>query len=153
MKKSLRIAVAAMMVFIVSTGAFSQEWTKAQKEVWQVCENLWKAYQAGNVDAIAASIHPNYQGWDDESFLPYSKEKTIEWFKNFSATAKVINYDIEAARITVVKDAAVVDYYYSIVRIKQGEKQEAKEEKGRAVEFYVKEGNNWMLLGDMGVDQ
>jgi hypothetical protein len=120
MQKLLRIAVAAMMAFIVSTGAFSQEWTKAQKEVWQVCENLWKAYQAGNVDAMAASIHPNYQGWDLESPLPYSKEKNLDWFKSIMPTIKVISFDIEAARITVVKDAAVIDYYYSYQFIKQG---------------------------------
>lgn len=154
MKTSFRIAAVVMMTLFATAGAFAQEWTKAQKEVWQVCENAWKDYQTGNWDGVSAYMHPNYQGWDDQTPLPYSKEKAMQLIKENFTTAKMASYDIEPARIVVVKDAALIDYYYSYTLVPtQGDKKEIKERKGMFVEFYVKEGGKWLCLGDMTTRQ
>jgi len=150
----LRIALVAVMAFTATAGAFAQEWTKAQKEVWQVVEDGWKCYQTGNVDGIAAIIHPRYQGWDDKSFLPYSKDKSMQQYKEWKDITKLDFYDIEPARITVTENAALVDYYYSFsITTTLADKKETKERKGMYVEFYVKEGGKWLLLGDMTTHQ
>ncbi|MFO7615818.1 MAG: nuclear transport factor 2 family protein [Bacteroidales bacterium] len=150
MKTSMKMAVLAMVTLIATAGAFAQEWTKAQKEVWQVCETAWKDYQNQNWDGVAAYMHPNYQGWDDQSPLPYSKEKAMQMIKERFTTVKLTSYDIEPARIVVLKDAALIDYYYSYTIVSmQGDKKEFKELKGMFVEFYVKEGGKWLCLGDM----
>ena len=61
-------------------------------------------------------------------------------------------YDIEPARILVYKDVAVVHYYYEqyIIFTKDDEKTEYNY-KGKNTEFYIKEGGNWLLIGDMTV--
>lgn len=140
----------ALMAIFATSGAFSQEWTKAQSEVWQVVEKAWKDYQTGNWESVAASMHPNYQGWDDHTFLPYSKEKALQQVKDYFTTAKLQSFDIEPARITVIKDAAVVNYYYYYTLVTVlADKKETLERKGMYVEFYVKDGGKWLLLGDM----
>jgi hypothetical protein len=150
MKTFVRIALVAVMAFIATSGARAQEWTKAQKEVWQVVEDGWKYWQTGNVDGLAAITHPKYQGWDNKSFLPYSKDKSMQQYQEWKDFTKLDYYDIEPARITVIENAAVVDYYYNYsITITQGDKKETKDSKGRNAEFYVKEGGKWLLLGDM----
>jgi hypothetical protein len=152
--KKKTFVLLCLFVGMATTSAFSQEWTKAQLEVWQVIENEWNAYKAGDVTALAAVIHPKYQGWDGESPLPYTKVKTVQQVGDILLVRKLNFMDIEPARITVTDNAAVVDYYYNFTFINAGdETKKVVERKGRAVEFYVKEKGSWLLLGDMGVEQ
>lgn len=150
MKRIYGVIMMVLMAFIASSGAYAQEWNKAQTEVWQVVTNSWNAYQNANIDQVMAVIHPKYQGWDNLTPLPYSKEKSRQQISDWFKIKKLEYYDIEPARITVLDNAAVVDYYYAYSSVNLlGEKKESKERKGITTEFYVKEGGKWLLLGDM----
>lgn len=139
---------------MVTSSAFAQEWTKAQLEVWQVIGSEWAAYKAGDIAGLTAILHPKYQGWDETSPLPYSKEKIVEQLGDIFMVRKVTFYDIEPARITVTDNTAVVDYYYSYTYFDpRDESKKPVDRQGRAVECYAKEKGKWLLLGDMGVQQ
>lgn len=154
MKTSVKCAVVVFAAFLAATTAFAQEWTKAQKEVWQVVEDGWAKWKAGDVEGSTAFLHQNYQGWSDDVPLPMTKEKVIQWYQEMKAVMKVEFYGINPARIVVTENAAVVDYYYSFAAtFTWGEKKELKEMQGKNVEFYVKEGGKWLLLGDMTVHE
>ncbi len=154
MKTSVRITAILLMAFSASSVVLSQEWSKAQTEVWQICENSWKNWKAGNFDAIAAVTHPKYQGWDDQTPLPYTREKVIGQFKEWKEKTSLQSYDIEPARIVVTDNAAVIDYYYSYsMTVTQDDKKENISHKGMYVEFYVKEKGVWLLLADMTTRQ
>lgn len=151
MKTSVKIALIAWFAFIAST-AFAQEWTKAQKEVWQVVEDSWAKTKANDLNGIAAYIHEKYQGWNQESPLPMTKEQVMAWFKRMAAISTLDDYSLNPARITVVENSAVVDYYfwYQVSNLPP-EKKETKTYYGKNVEFYVKEGGKWLLLGDLTI--
>jgi hypothetical protein len=150
MKTSLRISAIVLLVLSATAGVLAQEWSKAQTEVWQVCENNWKAWKAGNIDALAATTHPKYQGWDDQTPLPYTKEKFVEQYKEWKDKISLTSYDIEPARIVVTENAAVIDYYYSYsMTVTQDDKKDNIKRNGMYVEFYVKEKGVWLLLADM----
>ena len=152
--KTKTLLLFLLFIGIATTSAIAQEWTKEQKEVWQVCVNTWENYKVGKIDAIAAVLHPKYNGWDDQTPLPYTKEKSVQQIKEFLSSMSLNYYDIEPARIIVTESAAVIDYYYSYsFTITQGDKKEIKERKGMYVEFYVKEKGTWLLLGDMTTRQ
>lgn len=152
MKTSLRIAMIAWIAFIASTAVFAQDWTKAQKEVWQVVEDTWAKAKTGNIDGMGAYIHEKYQGWNNEAPLPMTKERVLQVYKKMNETSKVEDYGINPARIVVTDNAAVVDYYFWLRETNTtGEKKAMEETVGRNVEFYVKEGGKWLLLGDMTV--
>lgn len=154
MKAWVKIAAVALITFIAAAGAFAQEWTKDQKEVWQVCQNIWNQYQIGTADDVMANVHADYQGWDDQSFLPYSREKSLKQIQEWMKYLKLESFDIEPARIVVTKNAAVIDYYYNYsVTGLQAEKKETKQIKGKCVEFYTRDGGKWLLLGDMTTHQ
>src|SRR5512138_1211884 len=152
MKASRRIAMIACCAVIASTAAFGQEWTKAQKEVWQVVEDSWAKVNKGDVDGMAANLHEKYQGWNNIAALPETKEMVVKWYKANSSMMKMENYSINPARIVVTDNAAVVDdYYWANSTTTVGEKKTTNVMSGKNVEFYVKEGGKWLLIGDLTI--
>ena len=150
MKNLLKIVAIGVFVMFTVNMARAQEWTKEQSEVWKVVQDTWKGWKAGDATAVMASVHEKYQGWSDQSPLPMGKQSMLEWYNSMKETMKISYYNIEPARIVVLKSAAVVDYYgYFNVSWDMGEDKGSKEIKGKFVEFYVKEGDKWLLLGDM----
>jgi len=151
MKTTLKIALIAWFAVIAST-SFAQEWTKAQKEVWQVVEDSWAKTKAGDLNTMFAYIHERYQGWNDHDPLPVTKVQVMDWFKKIMEMSKLDDYVLNPARITLTENAAVVDYYvWYQVSFQQGDQKGVKTFKGKNAEFYVKEGGKWQLLGDMSI--
>jgi len=129
---------------------FSQEWTKSQKEVWQIVEDSWTKLKAGDIDGSVAYIHDKYQGWNDEIPLPLTKETIRQMSQEYKDIEKINHFTLFPARIVVTETAAVVDYFYWYeATYTTGEKKKTNESKGKNAEFYIKEGGKWLLLGDM----
>ena len=150
MRTFLKCAVVAFTAFIATTTAFTQEWTKAQKEVWQIVEDSWTKWKAGDIQGSIANIHEKYQGWNDQMPLPVTKEMTIKRAQEMKDMFKIDNFSLNPARIVVTENAAVVDYYYWYeATYSHGEKKEIIEDRGQNAEFYIKEDGKWLLLGDM----
>jgi hypothetical protein len=154
MKTSLKYTIIAIIALFITSSAMAQEWTKEQKEVWQTVEDIWSKWKANDVAGAAANIHEKYQGWNGEMPLPIGKEKMTQMFQDMKDMEKLDYYSIDPARITVSGDAAVVDYYfnYTVTRTMGTEKKQVHE-RGKNVEFYVKSGGKWLLLGDMTVNE
>jgi len=150
MKTSFMCAVVAFTAFFATTTAFAQEWTKTQKEVWQVVEDSWTKWKTGDIENSFAMCHEKYQGWSDNDALPVTKEQVIKFFTDMKNIMKPEYFYLNPARILVTENAAVVDYYFEYgVTITKGDKKVTKESKGKNAEFYIKEGGKWLLLGDM----
>ena len=112
MKTLLKFAVVALFAFIATTTAYAQEWTKAQLEVWQVVEDGWTKWKAGDLTGMMATVHDKYQGWSDDSSLPMSKEQVIQFYQEMKDMMKIDHFGLNPARIVVTENAAVVDYYF-----------------------------------------
>lgn len=149
MKKIFKIAAIAIIAILFAGMVNAQEWTKEQTEVWKVVQDTWTGWKTGNLDMISANLHDKYQGWSSESPLPMGKESLVSMFAAMKDSFKVNFYNIEPARITVTKSAAVVNYYFYMSVTALGGDNKTEEEKGKIVEFYVNEGGKWLLLGDM----
>lgn len=154
MKNLLKIAALAVFIMFSANMARAQEWNEDQQEVWKAVKDMWKSWQSGNTDAMAAALHAKYQGWSDDSPLPVGKQEMLDWYNSMKDNIKVPMYNIAPARITVLKNAAVVDYYYDMtVSWSMGTDVGTKQVKGKVAEFYVKDGDKWLLLGDMMVHE
>jgi hypothetical protein len=150
MKTSLKCAVVVFTAFIATTTAFSQEWTKAQNEVWQIVEDSWTKWKTGDFEGVAACLHEKYQGWNDQMPLPITKQRVKQSNLEMKDIMKLEHFSLNPARIVITENAAVVDYYYMYEgTYTRGEKKELMESHGQNVEFYIKEGGKWLLLGDM----
>lgn len=150
MKNLLKYQMVTLIAFIATANVFTQEWTKAQLEVWNVVEDSWTKWKAEDIDGMAFSIHEKYQGWNNQQPLPLTKEMLIKNYQN-ADFGKLDYYAINPARIVITENAAVVDYYFNFKVIIEHEEEENKAYyiNGQNVEFYIKEGGKWLLLGDM----
>ena len=152
MKRLMKIALVAVAMVIVTGSAVAQEWTKAQSEVWQVVEDSWVKWKAGDLDAFKAYLHDQYQGWSSTQPLPLTKVAIMKSYSEAKEVMVVDGYTLNPARIAVVDDAAVVDYFFTYsATVTKGGKKESESGKGKNVEFWVREGGKWLLLGDMTV--
>jgi Domain of unknown function (DUF4440) len=150
MRTFFKCAIVAFIAFIATTTAFTQEWTKAQKEVWQIVEDSWAKWKAGDIQGTLACLHEKYQGWNDQAPLPMTKEMVMQRYQEMKDVFKINYYGLNPARIVITDNAAVVDYYYWYDgTYMQGDKKEPVEDHGQNAEFYVKEDGKWMLIGDM----
>jgi hypothetical protein len=153
MKTSLKYAIILVFAFFITSSVIAQEWTKEQKEVWQTVENMWAKWKANDVPGAAANLHEKYQGWNGNMPLPIGKEQMTQMFQDMKDMEKLDYYSLNPARITVSGNAAVVDYYFNyMVTRTMGTDKKQEHERGKNVEFYVKEGGKWQLLGDMTVN-
>lgn len=152
MRKLVNYATIAFMsvAFLSTTILNGQEWSKEQKEVWKNVEDGWAAWSKGDADGAFGTIHDKYLGWNNDDPLPMSKTKWMNSYNKYKEFMTVEHYDLDAARILVDGDNAVVYYYFEFYSVyKKGEQKKENHLEGRNVEFYVKEGGKWMLFGDM----
>jgi hypothetical protein len=146
------LLLLCLLLGMGTSGAFAQEWSKAQKEVWQVVENSWVTWTAFDIEGFTAILHEKYQGWNNNIPLPITKEMYKKELLEMQKRMKFGFYEINPARIVVTENAAVVDYYFVYETIDtQGEKAAKQESSGKNVEFYTKEGGKWLLLGDLTI--
>ena len=153
MKRIFNYAIITFVALaFISASAYGQEWTKDQKAVWQVVQDDWASWQSGDTEGAFNTIHEKYLGWNNDDPLPINKEKWIKMYEMYKEISKMEFYDLEPARILVEGDNAVVYYYFEFYSTytSEDEKKE-KNIEGRNVEFYIKDGGKWMLLGDMTV--
>jgi hypothetical protein len=150
MKKIYQIAVMALVMVFFAGAAHAQEWTKDQTEVWKVVQDTWKGWKNNDASAAFGSVHEKYQGWSDDSPIPMGLSSVKDWFNDMKDGMSMNYYSIEPARIVVLKDAAVVHYfYYMNISWRMGDQSGNEEMKGKVAEFYVKDGGKWLLVGDM----
>jgi hypothetical protein len=154
MKRFIKFTVLAVFALIIAQSSYAQEWTKTQTEVWQVVQKEWNCWKTGDIAGMTAILHEKYQGWNEEDPLPASKSMINDFFTSMKDSFKVEFMSINPARIAVTENSAVVDYFFDYkLSFGEGDQKQNKEYKGRAVEFYTKEGGKWLLLGDLMVDE
>lgn len=150
MKKTAFTLTIVAILILNSLVTFAQEWTKEQKEVWQVVVDSWEKYANNDFDEFFSYLHEKYQGWNHQDPLPSdikAVRKQIDFMKDNS---KVTYYNINPARIAVKDNSAVVDYYFVLsYKYTMGEKSGERNMQGKNAEFWIKEKGKWLLLGDM----
>lgn len=143
------VLVAALGFFlIISAPTNAQEWSAAQKEVWQVEETLWKLSATGNTEGNLAYYHPDYVGWINIIPAPQNKEEMSKIYSHFMKTQKILVYDIYPLSIKIYGNVAIVHYSYT--QILQDAESKESMEIGRWTDILMKQGEKWLVIGDHG---
>jgi len=151
MRNRIKSTIVIILFFVMTVGlntAFSQEWSKSQKEVWKNVESYWNLFAQGNMDEMMTYYHENYSGWANSSPLPGSKARATEGLKHFLEGNKIIMHNMDPVAIEIHDNVAVVHYYYSFI-FKNSDGKE-QNNSGRWTDILSKQGNKWILIGDHG---
>jgi ketosteroid isomerase-like protein len=147
-----KIKFIFLLAIIITTGIWStnvkaQEWNTSQKEVWKNVNDYWAILAKGDVSGFMEYFHPDYMGWEDNEPLPSSKDETRKWMMFSAPSSKLLIYEIKPVGIKIFGDIAIADYYFSIVRDRDGKKES---DHGRWTDILMKQGSKWVLIGDNG---
>ena len=134
------IILWGMMVFW-STQAFGEEWTAAQKEVWNVIEERWIGLKEGDLKALEAGIHNEALSWRFTKEAPLKKNLTMLGYERWVSYARPATYEIKPYAVQIFGDD-IANVFYSY-------KWEAKNEYSghtRVLMTLKKENGKWLII-------
>ena len=143
------LCVLGFCVTIKMQPTLAQEWTKAQKEIWQTIENYERAIDKKNLTNIMAYYIDDFQFWmpdgdlKDKAFLEQS-------FKDFWNKAQIQEKKINPVKIVVYDTVSVVHYTY-FIHVKGIDGWEKKLTELRT-KVLMKKGKVWKLIAS-GVER
>lgn len=146
--QGIKRAIIVISLLMLSGAIQAQEWSAAQKAVWNDVSAYWQLFADGDADGMLSYFHKDYRGWDANDPLPRGKASTEKGLKHFLAGNKIVMHEIQPVAISVHGDFAIVHYYYSMM-FKNADGKEVTTG-GRWTDILSKQGGKWMLIGDHG---
>ena len=105
MKFLSALLVTAAMVICIENVPFAEEWSAAQKEVWNMQEAFFEKYGQGDKEGVLAFYHPNCSLWPTLDLSPSGKT-SITFYRIRSAKHKPM-------AINLFGNVAIVHYFTS----------------------------------------
>ena len=138
------LILSTLCAFSVS----AQQWTDAQKEVWEAVEAYNDLAGKGDVQGFLSYFDESYSGWSYLLDAPSGKKEATVALNYWLANSKTIYQTLTPAKIWVNGDFAYVHYYYTqYIEDNEGKKEW---EKGRWTDILMKKEGKWVMVGDHG---
>jgi ketosteroid isomerase-like protein len=128
--------------------AFGQEWSAAQKAVWDNVKTYWDLGDKGDVEGYLSYLHDDYRGWGNGSPLPLRKADVRKGVSHFFKLEKPELTWIEPVNIQILDDVAIVHYFFALHF--KDEEGKVQNRSGRWMDVLVKQGDRWLLIADQG---
>ena len=147
-KVSKVIFVSIILSTLCAFGLNAQQWTDAQKEVWEAVKTYNDLASQGDIQGYLSYFDESYSGWYYAIDAPGDKEQVITYTNYFLPNNKTLLQTLTPAKIWVNGDFAYVHYYYTeLSEDKDGKKEW---EKGRWTDILMKKDGKWIMVGDHG---
>ncbi|MBT8196805.1 MAG: nuclear transport factor 2 family protein [Bacteroidia bacterium] len=147
MKKNLILVFVLAAFIAMPVFSQAQNWSAEQKEVWTAVNSWWDNARAQNAKALNDMAHKDYKGWGFNDAFPSSKADLEYWVTNLMPKRKTLHTSLKPLEILVNGNTAVLHYYYSEIRMKDGKEENVS---GRWTDVWIKENGKWMLYADSG---
>lgn len=148
MKKWSVYLIGLSLTLFTSTTLFSQEWSDAQKEVWETVKTYSDLADKGDAQGLLSYFDESYSGWFNVLDAPQDKNSAMKMASYWLPNSKTLYSTLTPAKIWVEGDYAFVHYYYT----KYSEDTEGKKKwkKGRWTDILMKKDGKWLVVGDHG---
>lgn len=145
----MRPAILAVALALASpAGAYAQQWTPQQQEVWSNVQVYWDLFAKEDLEGFLEYLHSDFRGWSYGAPLPRTKAYMEKTLPQAFATSETILYDIKPVAIQVHDDLAIVHYYFERTYMDGSGAQHT--ERGRWTDVLVAEGDRWIMISDHG---
>lgn len=142
--KKILIALAIAAMVMPMQPSFAQEWSKEQKEIWNIIETQWKYFASEDTENFLKNFHPKFKGFVNWRALPLDKENLGKWIEWMNKNVDVSIYTIEPVAINVYDSVAVVQYYCDLsLKIPPGKEERSSY---RYTDVLKKEGKDWLVI-------
>jgi ketosteroid isomerase-like protein len=125
--------------------------SEVEQEIWALEETYLTAFENANHDVIASMLHADFLGWPRESARPSEKSDVARFLKEYFPKPLTLSFELERAGIRVSGDV-VITHYLVMIRGKD-EAGAGQVQKVRMTHTWIKEGDDWKILGGMSCTQ
>ncbi len=120
-----------------------EEWSPAQKEIWQQLTRHWEILTQGKVKEFMDYIHPEFRGFGHESPLMLNKEWLEKWVGFWCANTKFAIYHISPISCGIFGQTAILQYYlFTIEKNLEGGRRSVR----RYTMTWLNEKNKWRVI-------
>ena len=134
----------------LNTSLYAQEWSKEQKEVWELTEKMFKYFADRNLDAYLSCLHEKYVSWFDTNPHPIDKNELRNWESYNLKAEKILDYTVIPVSITVADNVAIINYYYWTRRECDKGRYYTQ---SRITQICKKENEEWLVIGNSMVKE
>jgi ketosteroid isomerase-like protein len=150
MKKQGTNMVFRVSIFLLLCGAIifggiqvsAEEWTNAQKEVWNSVKAPWEYFKQGDLEGFMTIYHDDAVEWWRNSASPLGKVMMKARFSEWLNYDKPITYELEPVSIQIFGNIANVMY-----KVKW--KGNILSDNGRNMQTWIKQDNRWKFFSGM----
>lgn len=146
--KILVLVVAGFlcMLLLAPVALYAQEWSPAQKEVWNTVEKMWEMSAKGDVEGELSYCDNELSLWVQNDPLPIGKSSFKKWTAFNSKTEQTLIQELRPVAIKVFPDFAFAHYYVTAVT-KAGPGEKGGQGSLRITDIFRKKGDTWFWVG------
>jgi hypothetical protein len=138
--KFLSILIVSTSLFsFVGTVAFSEEWSAAQKEVWETHLKFYEAWKKLDEEGLKKLLHKDCYYWVNSGMVPLDNEIYITKISHIS----LADFDVKPLKVEVHGNVAMVFPYYKLTSV-TGAVYKAK-----TIKTFIKHNGKWLTIGGM----
>ena len=105
---------------------------------------MWAAIEAGNVDAYASYVHPDFtQFGENDTYLAAGKALEVRGIADYVKRATNVHTEMHDPRVTVRGTVAWVTYYWTDAGYAAGARFTSR---GKSTRIFVKENGRWLCI-------
>ena len=142
------IVLVVGLVVLVPALAGAQEWSPAQREVWDFEQSCWAD---PSIEFVDRCFHEDFLGWGVNGTVPTNRADRKTIFTREFAIEDQVYLFLKPVAVTVHGDMATAMYIVTFTtRNKETGVEETTTE--RWTDVLVKDGGQWSWIADHGVD-
>lgn len=131
--------VIAALIWASPLGAQTPE-----DEVIATLEAMWAAIEAGDSEAYARHIHPDFtQFGENDPYLATGKALEVRSIEDYLLRARDVHTEMHQPSVTVRGDVAWITYYWTDAGWSGGERFTSR---GKSTRIFVREEGRWLCI-------
>ncbi|MDX1396075.1 MAG: nuclear transport factor 2 family protein [Gemmatimonadota bacterium] len=118
--------------------------TAEEREIIDTLEAMWAAIEAGDADAYAEYVHPDFtQFGENDTYLAQGKDLEVAGIRDYVSRASNVHTDMHQPVVTVRGDVAWIVYYWTDSGYSGGERFASR---GKSTRIFVRENGRWLCI-------
>jgi ketosteroid isomerase-like protein len=114
------------------------------REVIETLEAMWAAIEAGDADAYASYVHPDFtQFGENDVYLAEGKDLEVRSIADYVRRASNVHTEMHQPRVTIRGDVAWITYYWTDSGYSGGERFASR---GKSTRIFVREDGRWLCI-------
>ena len=137
------LAVSLAAAFAAFPGVAAAQ-SDEDREVLETLTAMWAAIEAGDVDAYAEFVHPDFtQFGENDVYLAEGKILEVRGYREYLDRARDVHTEMHQPEVTIRGDVAWVAYYWTDSGWSGNERFTSR---GKSTRIFVKEGGRWLCI-------